>query len=144
MNFDAPPKPSLLKVTIWIVAGLILLLLTIVFGGYYVVMHTAVPLRMMASAFSQAGEEGGNFRIDGVTGSIAKGFKIRTIKWGTEGVDASQVDDVSVAYSSFWDLMGGRVVFKDIHIGKARLDVTGIEQMADEFSDNANMYFISI
>jgi len=141
MNFDAPPKTSAVKVWLFVLGGLGLLLVSLVVGAYYVLMHTAVPLRMFASMFT-SGTDGENVRIDGISGSISKGFKVKTIQWGKEGMEASEIRDVSIAYNNFWDLMGGqRVVFKEIRVGKAHLDVTGLEQLAlPDISDDSSVY----
>ena len=140
MNFDERPRRSGVKVLAIVLGSLGLLVVALLIGGYYVLMHTAVPLRMFASVFS-SGTGAGDVRIEGISGSIAKGFEIKTIRWGKEGTDASEIQDVRVAYSSFGDLMGGqRVVFKEIHIGKAHLDVTGMEKLMENLSDDSQPY----
>jgi hypothetical protein len=84
---------------------------------------------MIESMLAQGGTNQ-NFKVEGISGSIAKGFRIKSITWGEKDKGASKIEDVRLLYSNFWDLMGGRkVIFKEIHIGKAHLDVTGIEEL---------------
>ena len=136
MNFDAPPRSRRVKVLLFVLGGLALLFLGVIFGGYYLVMHTAVPLRMLGAVF-MSGDNPENIKVEGISGSIAKGFKIKSIRWGT-AIGASEVRDVCLAYNNFWDLVGGqRLVFQEIRIGRAHLDVTGSEQLLNELSDNS-------
>ena len=136
MNFDAPPRSRRVKVLLFVLGGLALLFLGVIFGGYYLVMHTAVPSRMLGAMF-MSGDNPENIKIEGISGSIAKGFRIKSIRWGG-AIGASEVRDVRLAYNNFWDLVGGqRLVFQEIRIGRAHLDVTGSEQLLNELSDNS-------
>jgi hypothetical protein len=129
MNYDQPPPRNWTKVVAFVLGGLALLFVALLSAGYYVVMHTSAPFKMIESMLSQGGTNE-PFKVEGVSGSIAKGFRIKSITWGEQDKGASQIEDVRVLYSNFWELMGGRrVIFKEIHIGKAHLDVTGIEEL---------------
>jgi len=137
VNFDAPPRRSGLKVLLIVLGGLALLFLGILFGGYYLLMHTAVPLRMFGAMLT-SGANPENIKIDGISGSISKGFRIQKIRWGKAETGASEIRDVRLAYNNFWDLMGGRrVVFREIRIGSAHLDLTGSEKLFSQIADNS-------
>jgi hypothetical protein len=129
MNYDQPPRTNWVKVVLIILGSLAVLFIALMFSAYYVLMHTAVPFRMVAGVITEAGTNQ-NLRIDGVSGSISKGFVVKAITWGEKDKDANQIKDVRVLYGSFWDIMSGRkIVIKQVHVGKAHLDVTGIEQV---------------
>jgi hypothetical protein len=82
-----------------------------------------------------------NFKVEGISGSIAKGFVVQKISWTGKDGESSEIRDVKVLYSGFWDLIGGkRVILKEIHIGKAHLDVTGIEQFASDMNGTSHRY----
>jgi hypothetical protein len=73
------------------------------------------------------------FKVQGISGTISTGFKIQSIKWGAETNDAGEIGDVRVKYNNFWELLGGRrIVFREVSVGKAHLDVTGLEQLFSE------------
>src|SRR5437868_12631796 len=128
MNFDQPPKKSWVKVVVWIMASLGVLLIALVIGVYYAIMHTSLPFKFVEAMLS-SGNGNQDFKVEGISGSIAKGFVIQRISWAGKDGQPSEIRDVKVAYSGFWDLIGGKkVIFKDIHIGKAHLVVTGIEE----------------
>jgi hypothetical protein len=129
MNYDQPPRTNWVKVVLIILGSLAVIFVALMFTGYYVLMHTAVPFRMVANVISEAGTNE-NLRIQGISGSISKGFTVKSITWGEKDKDANQIKDVRVLYGSFWDIMSGqKVVIKQVHVGKAHLDVTGIEQV---------------
>jgi len=108
------------------------LLVALVIGAYYAIMHTSLPFKFVEAMLS-SGNGNQNFKVEGITGSIAKGFVIQRISWTGKDGEPSEIKDVKVLYSGFWDLLGGkRIVFKEIHIGKAHLDVTGIEEFASD------------
>jgi hypothetical protein len=128
MNYDQPPRTNWVKVVLIILGSLAVIFVALMFTGYYVLMHTAVPFRMVANMMTEAGTNV-NLRIDGISGSISKGFMVKAITWGEKDKDANQIKDVRVLYSSFGDLVNGKIVIKQVHVGKAHLDVTGIEQV---------------
>jgi hypothetical protein len=108
-------------------------LAVLVIGGlatlYFVVMHTSVPFKALESMLASANTNA-HFKVEGISGTISTGFKIRSIRWGEDGVGAGEIEDVRVSYSNFWELMGGRrIVFREIHIGRAHLDVTGLGEL---------------
>jgi hypothetical protein len=84
MDFDAPPRRSRTKIVLFVLGGLVLLVLSVIFGGYYGLMHTAVPLRMVGAMLT-SGDNPENIRIENISGSISKGFKIKRIAWGQAG-----------------------------------------------------------
>ena len=129
MNYDQPPRTNWVKVVLIIVGALAVMFLALVISGYYILMHTAVPFRMVANVITEAGTNQ-NLRIEGISGSISKGFMVKSITWGEKDKDANQIKDVRVLYGSFWDIMSGqKVVIKQVHVGKAHLDVTGLEEV---------------
>jgi hypothetical protein len=112
-----------------ILGVLALIFVTLMFTAYYVLMHTAVPFRMVANVITEAGTNQ-NLRIEGISGSISKGFMVKSITWGETDKEANQVQDVRVLYGSFFDIMSGqKIIIKQVHVGKAHLDVTGIEEL---------------
>jgi hypothetical protein len=91
-------------------------------------MHTSLPLKALEAMFARGGTNN-TFRVEGISGSVSEGFRIRSIHWGNPG-EESFVQDVHVSYKGLWGLSGSRhVIFRDIHIGKAYLDVTGLEKL---------------
>src|SRR3954466_563824 len=129
VNYDQPPRTNWVKVLAIVLGSLALIFVVLVFLGYYLVMHTALPFKMIESALAQEGTNQ-NFKVEGISGSIARGFQIKSITWGEKDKGASQIEDVGLLYNNFWELLGGRkIIFKQIHIGKAHLNLTGIEQL---------------
>src|SRR6266702_2471067 len=129
MNYDQPPRTNWVKILAFILGALALLFVAFVFTGYYVLMHTSIPFKMIEAALAEGGTNQ-NFKVEGISGSIAKGFRIKSITWGEKDNGASQIEDVRLLYGNFWDLVGGqKMIFKEIRIGKAHLDVTGIEDL---------------
>jgi hypothetical protein len=129
---DNPPRPprSWRKVVVFVLLGLGVLLVALVAGLYYAVMHTSLPFKMVESMLADAGTNG-DFKVEGLSGSISDGFKIKSIRWDENGTNPGEIRDVRVAYSGFWDLLGGhRAILKEIHVGRAHLDITGMESIA--------------
>jgi hypothetical protein len=119
-----------MKVVLFVLLGLGVLLVALVAGLYYAVMHTSLPFKMVESMLADAGTNG-DFKVEGISGSIADGFKIKSIRWDENGTNPGEIRDVRVAYNSFWDLLGGhQVILKEIYIGRAHLDITGMEGIA--------------
>src|SRR5262245_24041356 len=109
MNYDQPRQTNWVKVVLIILGALALIFVTLVISGYYVLMHTSVPFRMVANVITEAGTNQ-NLRIQGISGSISKGFTVKSITWGETDKDANQIQDVRVLYGSFWDIMSGQKI----------------------------------
>jgi len=138
MNSNQSAKPGWVKVVVWIIVCLAVLLLALVIGVYYAIMHTSLPFKFVEAMLS-SGNGSQNLKVEGISGSIAKGFVIQRISWTDKDGESSEIRDVKVLYSGFWDLMGGKkVLFKEIHIGKAHLDVTGIEEFASDMNGTSH------
>jgi hypothetical protein len=114
---------------IYALVGLAAVFILGVAVAYYVVMHTSVPFQALESMLTQANTNA-HVKVEGLTGTISTGFKVRSIRWGEENAGGGEIQDVRVTYDNFWELLGGRrIVVREIHIGKAHLDVTGLEEL---------------
>jgi hypothetical protein len=125
-----PPKEKgCLGVLVYVFIGLAVLVIGGLATLYFVVMHTSVPFKALESMLASANTNA-HFKVEGISGTISTGFKIRSIRWGEDGAGAGEIKDVRVTYGNFRELMGGRrIVFREIHIGRAHLDVTGLGEL---------------
>lgn len=62
--------------------------------GYYVVMHTAVPLRLLASTLNHDK----SVKIEGIGGSISKGFTIESIRYTNPAGNRSILEGLALQW----------------------------------------------
>jgi hypothetical protein len=127
------PKKSCLGCLLNLLIGFVLLILALVVCGYIALMHTALPFRALASLIESGGTNL-NLKITGITGSISSGFGIKSMRW-----TGGEIADTRVAYSGFRDLWSRKeLILRDIHVGKAHIDITGWTNTAQPASPPAS------
>lgn len=111
-----------------IVVGFVALMV----GGWYGFMHTRLPLVLI----EQAIEEDGKVEIEGLTGSVSKGFHIDQLKFLT--VDDEHWSELRGIKFDYEGLLSGRVVVQEMSVdsGTIYADVEGPE---DFFFDPGDM-----
>jgi hypothetical protein len=137
-----PPRPEAGcgRVLLFVLLGLALMGITVLGILYYVVMHTSVPFSALESMLASANTNA-DFKVQGITGSLASGFRIQSIRWGKEETGGGIIEDVRVSYSGFWDLIGGhRIIFRELRIGKAHFDISGLENAFDPSAFRAQQH----
>lgn len=100
----------------WLITGVctfLLLIVIVVFGGYYVIFHTAWPVRKVVDAFT----EGSDVKIKGIEGSISSGFSVKTIRFPDEKGNVNEIDDIGFKYKNEGDVF----VINDIHVARAHI-----------------------
>ena len=92
---QTPRKNNCLFGCLGILIGVPVLLVVI---GYYAVMHTAVPLRLLANTLNHDK----SLKIEGIGGSISKGFTIESIRYTNPAGNKSVLEGLALQWG---DLM---------------------------------------
>ena len=110
------------------------LFLTMCIGGYFLGMHSSVPLSMIESALESEGE----VQVEGLKGSISSGFEIESLKFESdEGDEWNELRQVRFSYNGFLSVMlTKRLVIDEASIGGAtiytRIDGDGQISIGDQ------------
>lgn len=88
---QTPRKGNCLFGCLGILIGVPILLVII---GYFVVMHTAVPLRLLANALNHDK----SLKIEGIGGSISKGFTIESIRYTNPAGNESVLEGIALQW----------------------------------------------
>ena len=78
--------------------------------GYYVILHTAVPAKIAAWALNKDPD----IQIEGITGSLSKGFGVETIRYTDEEGNTNALDDIRLHYEKD----GDTTVISEVHVGR--------------------------
>jgi hypothetical protein len=119
-----------------VLMGVILVsVLLIVFGGYYVIFHTAWPIKKVVNLVTADTD----IEIDGIEGSISSGFSVETIRIPDEDGDVTEIDDIAFKYETGGDAF----IINDIHIARAHIfvdDLFSDDETTGDYSGNNNQY----
>ncbi len=110
-----PSKNGCLYWCLGIFVGVPVLLAII---GYYVLMHTAVPLRLAAKILNQDQQ----IRIEGIAGSISRGFTIASIRYIDDSGNESILEGLALQWSDIGRMRKNReLVIDQIGLRRAHL-----------------------
>jgi len=102
---------------------IIFLILLVVGGGYYTVMHSSYPLRKIAEAIEQAAPPDAPISIQDVSGSFSTGAQIKRLTWKD-----GEVENLCITYDNlFRSLRAKRFIFREISVTKAH--ISGLESL---------------
>jgi hypothetical protein len=111
----------------WFIAGMIVFLvsvLVLIFGGYYVIFHTAWPVEKIVNAMTADSD----VEIEGIEGSISSGFSVEKIRFPDAKGNINEIDDIAFKYGSEEDVF----VINDIHVARAHFFVDDLLKESDE------------
>ena len=97
---------------VMVMSGLILF-----FSGYYVLFHTAWPVRKAVEAFTADTD----VKIEGIEGSLSSGFSVEKIRFPDEDGNINEIDDIGFKYEQGDDTF----IINDIHVARAHFYVDG-------------------
>ena len=104
---------------LWIGCGVLLALFVACLGAlYYLAMHTSGPLRLMSSGL----RAGGNFTIEGLEGSLARGFSLTRLAFRDEDGRESVVEGLTVRWNGPFDRwLHERFILEEVTLERAVL-----------------------
>lgn len=113
--------------------GIIVLLILVVVGGvYYTVMHSSYPLRKIAEAIEQSAPPEAPISIRDVSGSFSSGTRIKHLKWKD-----GEVENLCITYDNlFKSLRAKRFIFREISVTKAH--ISGLESLTSNASSESS------
>ena len=76
--------------------GFFLVIAVIGIGGYFTLLHSSLPLRIVESAIEETGE----VEIDGLEGSLSSGFSVEKFRFKTDVDQWSELNDINLSYES--------------------------------------------
>ncbi len=98
-----------------VLAILALLLIRHVFVG------TAVPFRIVANLVQKANP---NIKIEGISGDLSTGPSVKSITWGDDPANRSEILDLRVKYNGWASAKATkRLVIEDVGVKKAHIDL---------------------
>lgn len=90
----------------------------VVLVGYYLVMHTSLPLRLVASAM----EEDGSISIEGIGGSISRGFTVEEFRHTDPSGNQSVLEGLKITWGDINRMRKHReLVIEEISLRRAHL-----------------------
>ncbi|MEO1131917.1 MAG: hypothetical protein AAFX40_04335 [Cyanobacteria bacterium J06639_1] len=99
----------------------------VIIGSYVILAHTAVPLKLMAMALksSEAGLGIEGIEIDGIRGSISRGFRIRSIVIpGREDAEETRLEDLRFQYNGVSDVFRNRrFIISELSVQSAYIEL---------------------
>jgi len=102
-------------VVLVVLAIVALLLIRHVFVG------TAVPFRFVASLVQKANP---NIKIEGISGDLSTGPSVKSITWGDDPANRSEILDLRVKYNGWANAKATkRIVIEDVGVKKAHIDL---------------------
>jgi hypothetical protein len=114
------------------VIGIPILLIII---GYYVLMHTAVPLRLVAKVLDHDDQ----IKIEGLGGSISKGFTIETLRYSDDSGNESVLEGLTLQWGDIDRMRKNReLVIEEIGLRRAHIYVDTSEDTAETESKSSD------
>ncbi len=104
--------------------AVIVSILLVICAGWYVVFHTSLPAKGVLSLL----ELDPKLEIKGVSGSISKGFGIRSIRYRHDDTKTSHIDDIGFSYKKSLKAF----VIEDFHVKSAYLYLDLSKKSSDE------------
>ncbi|MDX1564280.1 MAG: hypothetical protein R3236_02685 [Phycisphaeraceae bacterium] len=93
----------------------VVMVLTVVIGGYIAFNHTSLPVRAMVGLLNQSPD----IQIEGVSGSFSSGFTVQSIRLTDENGNVNELTDARLRY----DRDGETLIITELHLGSAHLFV---------------------
>ena len=95
--------------------------------GYFVVMHTAVPLRLLAKTLNQDK----SLKIEGIGGSISKGFTIESIRYTNPAGNESVLEGLALQWGDLMRMNSNQeLVIEKIGLRRAHIFVDTSDKSA--------------
>lgn len=102
---------------------------SIVFGGYYALFHSSLPLTLMAKAINDSGM----MEIKGLKGSVSEGFSADEFRIFKTGLTDTYFTNISFQYNGMSDLSNNqRLIVEEFIIGKAFISLPEMEASASD------------
>ncbi len=102
--------------------------------GYYVVMHTAVPLRLVAKALNQDKQ----IKIEGIGGSISRGFTIESIRYSGDSGKESVLEGMALQWGDITRMgRNQELVIEKIGLRRAHLYIDTSDNTAKKESESS-------
>lgn len=121
---QTPRKNNCLFGCLGILIGVPILLVII---GYYVVMHTAVPMRLLANTLNHDK----SLKIEGIGGSISKGFTIESIRYTNPAGNESVLEGLALQWGDLMRMNRNQeLVIEKIGLRRAHLFVDTSDKSA--------------
>lgn len=95
--------------------GLALIIILLVLAGKYVFLHTALPARGFIALLNQSSD----IQIEGISGSIATGFSVDTMRFTDEAGNINALNDVRLHYKKEKTAN----VITEVHVGRGHFYV---------------------
>ena len=104
---------------LYALGGILLTIALVVGGGYYTLMHTAYPLKKVATVIEQTAPPESPITIKDISGSFSTGARIKTLKW-----DNGEVENLCISYDNLLtSIRSKRFIFREISVTKAHISV---------------------
>ncbi len=103
--------------------------------GYFVLMHTAVPLKLVASGLNQDK----NLKIEGIGGSISKGFTIESLRYTDVSGNRSVLEGIALQWGDIGRMTSNReLVIEKIGLRRAHIYVDTSEKSTETTSTHTS------
>lgn len=87
----------------------------------YVVVGTAVPFKTIANLIEKANP---NIKFNGIGGDISTGPSVKSITWGDDPANPSEILDLRIKYNGYTDATAHkRLILSDVGVRKAHIDL---------------------
>jgi hypothetical protein len=104
---------------LYALGGIVLIIALVVGGGYYTLMHTAYPLKKLATVIEQTAPPESPITIKDISGSFSTGARIKTLKW-----ENGEVENLCISYDNLLtSIRSKRFIFREISVTKAHISV---------------------
>ncbi len=106
---------------LFILVVFVTLLIVILLLVRHVAVGTAVPFRMVAGFIEKVNP---NVKITGISGDLSTGPSVKSITWGDDPANPSEILDLRVKYNGYADASAKkRVIIEDAGVRKAHIDL---------------------
>lgn len=122
---NAPAKKGGLGWVVNLLIGAALLAAAVVSHAYLAVMHTALPIQVVAYGLEQA-RTNQHLQISRIAGSVSEGIRIKSVRWTGGGLTGVRVRSTGVRAL----LLQDEFTLHEVQIAKAWLDVSDWNQGA--------------
>jgi hypothetical protein len=127
MDSNPPPlhQPGPLSLRRYGCLVILVLLIVLVIVALLLIRHvfvgTAVPFRILANLVQKANP---NIKIEGISGDLSNGPSVKSITWGDDPANRSEILDLRVKYNGWANAKATkRIVIEDVGVKKAHIDL---------------------
>jgi hypothetical protein len=143
---EKPPYLSCLGCLGIALAGLLLVCAGLCGGGYYTLFHTSVPLATLEDML----ESGGAMEIEGLSGSISRGFHIDKVRLLADEAHNSELTQIDFEFNGVRDLakndrlliekftVGGGMIYYEPDVEAETSAASAEDETADSEPDSEN------